>query len=47
MGSRGADERVRSREEQLREDEPGHRAVEEEIVPLDCSADGARDDCPR
>jgi hypothetical protein len=33
-------------EEQLREDQRRGRAVEEEVVPLDRGADGARDDRP-
>jgi hypothetical protein len=37
-------QRIRSREEQRGENEPGHHAVEKEVVPLDRRADGAGDD---
>jgi hypothetical protein len=39
-----AGQRVGLREEQLREDQAGDDAVEEEVVPLDGGADRARDD---
>ncbi len=38
------DQRVGSREIQIREDERGHLHVEEEIVSLDRGSDRARDD---
>src|SRR5579883_3548403 len=37
-------ERRLVRKEELAEDEPGHRAVEEKIIPLDGGADGGGDD---
>ena len=39
-----ADQRIGVREVQLGEDQAGDGAVEEEVVPLDGGADGARDD---
>ena len=41
-GFEDADQRIRMREEQLAEDQAGHGAVEEKIVPLDGCADRAR-----
>ncbi len=40
-GLQRAGERIGSREIELRENQPGDRAVDEEIVPLDRRADGA------
>ncbi len=40
-----ADDRIGRREEQFWEDQRGRRAVEKEVVPLDCRADGRGDDC--
>jgi hypothetical protein len=42
-GLERSDPRVRIREEQLGEDQAGDGAVEKEIVPLDCGADGGGD----
>ena len=42
-GLQGADQRIGSRKIELGEDQPGHRAVDEEIVPLDRRADRAGD----
>ncbi len=39
-----ADDRIRLRKIQLREDQAGHRTVEEEVVPLDRGTDRAGDD---
>jgi len=43
-GLQGTDQRFRLREIELGEYQPGHHAVEEEVVPFDGSADGAGDD---
>ncbi len=41
-----SDQRIGVREEQFREDQTGSRAVEEEIIPLDCRADRTCDHRP-
>ena len=38
-GGKRPRERLLVREVELAEDEAGHRAVEEKVVPLDCRAD--------
>src|SRR5262252_9465509 len=38
-----ADPWVGAGEVDLAEDQPGHRAVDEEVVPFDCGPDSARD----
>src|SRR5262249_20445935 len=45
-GLQRTDQRIGRGEVQLREDQPRHLAVEQEIVPLDSRADRAGDDGP-